>query len=191
MDMVKWGMVKDVGRSMNDPANGDMLVSTKGNSPSRYNSCALIILEYIFDLRCLKSSLSGEEGAEEWLQRCEKSCRLRWINYLRPDLKRGMFSQQKENLIISLHEILGNRWTQIATQLQRRTDNEIKNFWDSCLKKRLRKQGTDPATHKPLFNITESVLKEENEKSSMLMATLSQPQRTIFTGILFRNTSNE
>ncbi|KAJ0104620.1 hypothetical protein Patl1_18115 [Pistacia atlantica] len=42
------------------------------------------------------------------LQRCGKSCRLRWINYLRPDLKRGMFSQQEENLIISLHEVLGN-----------------------------------------------------------------------------------
>jgi len=43
------------------------------------------------------------------LQRCGKSCRLRWINYLRPDLKRGMFSQQEEDLIVSLHEVLGNR----------------------------------------------------------------------------------
>lgn len=47
------------------------------------------------------------------LQRCGKSCRLRWINYLRPDLKRGMFSQQEEDLIISLHEVLGNRWDYI------------------------------------------------------------------------------
>ena len=43
------------------------------------------------------------------LERCGKSCRLRWINYLRPDLKRGSFSQQEEDLIISLHKILGNR----------------------------------------------------------------------------------
>lgn len=43
------------------------------------------------------------------LQRCGKSCRLRWINYLRPDLKRGMFSQEEEDLIINLHEALGNR----------------------------------------------------------------------------------
>ncbi|KAI5407155.1 transcription factor MYB20 [Lathyrus oleraceus] len=112
------------------------------------------------------------------LQRCGKSCRLRWINYLRPDLKRGMFSQQEENLIITLHEVLGNRWAQIAAQLPGRTDNEIKNFWNSCLKKRLMKQGIDPATHKPFFNITESVIKE-NEKSSMLMPTLSQPQRAL------------
>ncbi|PAN30535.1 hypothetical protein GQ55_5G286100 [Panicum hallii var. hallii] len=84
------------------------------------------------------------------LERCGKSCRLRWINYLRPDLKRGSFSQQEEDLIISLHKILGNRWSQIASQLPGRTDNEIKNFWNSCIKKKLRQRGIDPATHKPL-----------------------------------------
>ncbi|KAL5981726.1 hypothetical protein ACLOJK_015789 [Asimina triloba] len=84
------------------------------------------------------------------LQRCGKSCRLRWINYLRPDLKRGSFSQQEENLIIELHAVLGNRWSQIAAQLPGRTDNEIKNLWNSCIKKKLRQQGIDPNTHKPL-----------------------------------------
>ncbi|TVU34042.1 hypothetical protein EJB05_15866 [Eragrostis curvula] len=84
------------------------------------------------------------------LERCGKSCRLRWINYLRPDLKRGSFSQQEEDLIISLHKILGNRWSQIASQLPGRTDNEIKNFWNSCIKKKLRQRGIDPSTHKPL-----------------------------------------
>lgn len=84
------------------------------------------------------------------LQRCGKSCRLRWINYLRPDLKRGTFSQQEENLIIELHALLGNRWSQIAAQLPGRTDNEIKNLWNSCIKKKLRQRGIDPNTHKPL-----------------------------------------
>lgn len=87
------------------------------------------------------------------LQRCGKSCRLRWINYLRPDLKRGIFSQQEENLIIELHGVLGNRWSQIATQLPGRTDNEIKNLWNSCIKKKLRRRGIDPNTHKPLAEI--------------------------------------
>lgn len=45
------------------------------------------------------------------LQRCGKSCRLRWINYLRPDLKRGAFSPQEEQLIIHLHSLLGNRYS--------------------------------------------------------------------------------
>ncbi|KAJ8751266.1 hypothetical protein K2173_016447 [Erythroxylum novogranatense] len=72
------------------------------------------------------------------LQRCGKSCRLRWINYLRPDLKRGAFSPQEEELIIHLHSLLGNRWSQIAARLPGRTDNEIKNFWNSTVKKRLK-----------------------------------------------------
>ncbi|KAI3990229.1 hypothetical protein MKX01_029207 [Papaver californicum] len=87
------------------------------------------------------------------LQRCGKSCRLRWINYLRPDLKRGTFSQQEETLIIELHSVLGNRWSQIAAQLPGRTDNEIKNLWNSCIKKKLRKRGIDPNTHKPLSEV--------------------------------------
>ncbi|XP_068476411.1 transcription factor MYB46-like [Phaseolus vulgaris] len=72
------------------------------------------------------------------LQRCGKSCRLRWINYLRPDLKRGAFSPQEEELIIHFHSFLGNRWSQIAARLPGRTDNEIKNFWNSTIKKRLK-----------------------------------------------------
>ncbi|KAG0536358.1 hypothetical protein BDA96_03G056800 [Sorghum bicolor] len=67
------------------------------------------------------------------LQRCGKSCRLRWMNYLRPDLKRGRFSQHEEDLIISLHKALGNR-------LPGRSDNEIKNFWNARLRKKLRQK---------------------------------------------------
>ncbi|MBA0852989.1 hypothetical protein Goshw_012138 [Gossypium schwendimanii] len=96
------------------------------------------------------------------LQRCGKSCRLRWINYLRPDLKRGTFSQEEENLIIELHAVLGNRWSQIAAQLPGRTDNEIKNLWNSCLKKKLRQRGIDPVTHKPLSEVENG---EDNNKS--------------------------
>ncbi|KAL8124605.1 transcription factor MYB106-like [Apium graveolens] len=83
------------------------------------------------------------------LQRCGKSCRLRWTNYLRPDIKRGKFSLQEEQTIIQLHALLGNRWSAIANHLPKRTDNEIKNYWNTHLKKRLTKMGIDPVTHKP------------------------------------------
>ncbi|XP_071692250.1 transcription factor MYB16-like [Rutidosis leptorrhynchoides] len=83
------------------------------------------------------------------LQRCGKSCRLRWTNYLRPDIKRGKFTLEEEQTIIQLHALLGNRWSAIATHLSKRTDNEIKNYWNTHLKKRLTKMGIDPVSHKP------------------------------------------
>lgn len=83
------------------------------------------------------------------LMRCGKSCRLRWTNYLRPDIKRGNFSLKEEQTIIQLHQILGNRWSAIASHLPGRTDNEIKNVWNTHLKKRLLQIGVDPVTHAP------------------------------------------
>ncbi|KAK1376222.1 Transcription factor like [Heracleum sosnowskyi] len=83
------------------------------------------------------------------LLRCGKSCRLRWINYLRPDIKRGPFTPEEEKLVIQLHGMLGNRWAAIATQLPGRTDNEIKNLWNTHLRKRLISKGIDPQTHEP------------------------------------------
>ncbi|KAE8679574.1 Transcription factor MYB32 [Hibiscus syriacus] len=110
------------------------------------------------------------------LKRCGKSCRLRWINYLRPDLKRGTFSQEEENLIIELHAVLGNRWSQISTHLPGRTDNEIKNLWNSCLKKKLRQRGFVPVTHKHLSEVENGEDKSEHTNSLEMASGASTPK---------------
>ncbi|KAL6335224.1 hypothetical protein AAG906_029455 [Vitis piasezkii] len=87
-------------------------------------------------------------GAKRWkmiattagLNRCGKSCRLRWMNYLRPNIKRGNISDQEEDLILRLHKLLGNRWSLIAGRLPGRTDNEIKNYWNSHLSKKIKQE---------------------------------------------------
>lgn len=87
------------------------------------------------------------------LQRCGKSCRLRWTNYLRPDIKRGKFSFEEEEAIIQLHKILGNKWSAIAARLPGRTDNEIKNYWNTHIRKKLLRMGIDPVTHSPRLDL--------------------------------------
>nr|KYP40806.1 Myb-related protein 306 family [Cajanus cajan] len=97
-----------------------------------------------------------EHGPGNWkavpsntgLSRCSKSCRLRWTNYLRPGIKRGNFTDQEEKMIIHLQALLGNRWAAIAAYLPQRTDNDIKNYWNTYLKKKLNKLEADIHTAK-------------------------------------------
>nr|GEX55536.1 transcription factor MYB62-like [Tanacetum cinerariifolium] len=80
------------------------------------------------------NSLAKSSG----LRRTGKSCRLRWLNYLKPDVKHGNLSPQEQLLILELHSKWGNRWSKIAQHLPGRTDNEIKNYWRTKVQKQAR-----------------------------------------------------
>ncbi|KAL0911597.1 hypothetical protein M5K25_019752 [Dendrobium thyrsiflorum] len=98
-----------------------------------------------------------EHGPGNWrsvpintgLLRCSKSCRLRWTNYLRPGIKRGSFTPHEEGIIIHLQALLGNKWAAIASYLPQRTDNDIKNYWNTHLKKKLIKLQETIGSHDP------------------------------------------
>ncbi|KAK9291822.1 hypothetical protein L1049_019772 [Liquidambar formosana] len=133
------------------------------------------------------------------LLRCGKSCRLRWTNYLRPNIKRGPFTPEEESSIIQLHGMLGNKWAAIAAQIPGRTDNEIKNFWNTHLKKRLLCMGHNLQTqrtssHSDQIGIKcespstrhmvqwESARVEAEARLSMESSLLSNPSSTGKTG---------
>ncbi|GLJ47493.1 hypothetical protein SUGI_1002530 [Cryptomeria japonica] len=110
----------------------------------------LLLSEYIkVHGDCGWNSLPQKAG----LKRCGKSCRLRWLNYLRPHIKRGNISQDEEELIIRLHRLLGNRWSLIAGRLPGRTDNEIKNYWNTHLSRKLANAESIAPNHQKINSI--------------------------------------
>ncbi|XP_073050855.1 transcription factor GAMYB-like [Primulina eburnea] len=121
--------VDDICSSGNMEANGPL---KKGPWTSAEDA---ILVEYV-----------NKHGEGNWnavqkhsgLARCGKSCRLRWANHLRPDLKKGAFSPEEERHIIELHAKMGNKWARMAAELPGRTDNEIKNYWNTRIKRRQR-----------------------------------------------------
>ncbi|KAI3468692.1 hypothetical protein Pfo_025355 [Paulownia fortunei] len=118
------------------------------------------------------------------LQRCGKSCRLRWINYLRPDIRRGRFTPEEEKLIISLHGAVGNRWAHIASHLPGRTDNEIKNYWNSWIKKKIRKPSATSSNSTLNTDQSSQFTSPQSQQLDFLnqdLSTKSQVQDTLFS----------
>ncbi|KAI9079572.1 hypothetical protein K1719_038476 [Acacia pycnantha] len=103
------------------------------------------------------------------LSRCGKSCRLRWANHLRPELKKSPFTEDEERRIIELHAQMGNKWAKMATELPGRTDNEIKNYWNTRIK-RMQRSGL------PLYppEVCQRVRSQEDQNMGTLMSGASQ-----------------
>ncbi|CAH8357803.1 unnamed protein product [Eruca vesicaria subsp. sativa] len=111
-------------------------------------------------------------GISKGLLRCSKSCRLRWTNYLRPGIKRGNFTPHEEGMIIHLQALLGNKWASIASYLPQRTDNDIKNYWNTHLKKKLNKSESEERSLSENITLQTSVTRNTiNHRSTYASST--------------------
>ncbi|KAH0715828.1 hypothetical protein KY284_008733 [Solanum tuberosum] len=99
------------------------------------------------------------------LKRTGKSCRLRWVNYLNPDLKHGKMTPQEERLVLELHSKWGNRWSRIARKIPGRTDNEIKNYWRTHMRKKAQDQRKKSSISPSSSSSSSSITHEENERN--------------------------
>ncbi|XP_050378524.1 transcription factor MYB1-like [Argentina anserina] len=105
------------------------------------------------------------------LNRCKKSCRLRWLNYLKPEIKRGEFEEDEVDLIVRLHKLLGNRWSLIAGRLQGRTANDVKNFWNKK-QRRKKSQGLSNKNLKPQETVKPIILRPKPRRLLLTPSSL-------------------
>jgi len=80
--------------------------------------------------------------------RLGKQCRERWYNHLSPDIKKGAWTLEEDRLLKEIHRELGNKWSKIAARLPGRTDNAVKNRWNSTIQRQMRLGIGDDDHHK-------------------------------------------
>ncbi|CAM8924905.1 unnamed protein product [Rhodiola kirilowii] len=118
------------------------------------------------------------------LKRCGKSCRLRWVNYLSPNVKKGSFTEDEDDLIIRLHKLLGNRWSLIAGRVPGRTDNQVKNYWNTHLSKRngsSKRQRTESYPPNPDTTRSSSAACSKDSEATTTLAPLRSNSNTLTT----------
>ncbi|PKA63162.1 Myb-related protein MYBAS1 [Apostasia shenzhenica] len=110
------------------------------------------------------------------LKRTGKSCRLRWVNYLQPGLKHGRMAPEEEETILNLHSLWGNRWSRIARNLPGRTDNEIKNYWRTRMRKKAQEwRKTSSSSSPSSLNMTDVGI-EDNMPNIIFVAEVEEEE---------------
>ncbi|KAI3453041.1 hypothetical protein Pfo_009704 [Paulownia fortunei] len=135
-----------------------------------------LLIQYI---RCHGEGRWNSLAKFAGLNRTGKSCRLRWLNYLKPDIKRGNLTPHEQLLILELHSKWGNRWSKIAQHLPGRTDNEIKNYWRTRVQKQARQLKVDSNSKKFLEAIRMFWMPRLMEKMEQNSSVTSSPSSSI------------
>ncbi|GKA19061.1 transcription factor MYB62-like protein [Tanacetum coccineum] len=117
------------------------------------------------------------------LNRTGQSCRVRWLNYLKPDIKRGNLTPQEQLLILELHSEWGNRWSKIAHHMPGRTGNEIRNFWRTRVETQARRLKIDPNSERFVETLRQfwmpRLLEKVEQNSSLSPLSLTYTSTTL------------
>lgn len=120
-----------------------------------------------------------------------KQCRERWHNHLDPKIKKCPFTKEEDELILRLHREMGNKWSEIAKYLPGRTDNAIKNYWNSSiLRRQLVGRKRSPSMYEIRSNVTSNISNNNiSEYSQEYLATTKAMNNTmnIFSNSITKN----